>query len=60
MVEKSVVESPRGDGTFPRVTYRGVRGSARGGFWRLLAENFAFLRVFARKSKNPLPRDLNP
>ena len=60
MVEKSVVESPRGDGTSPRVTYRGVRGSARGGFWALSAEKSTFLRLFWRKCKNPLPRDLNP
>ena len=60
MVEKSVVESPRGDGTFPRVTYRGVRGSARGGFWAFSAEKSTFLRVFPQIAKNPLPRDLNP
>lgn len=60
MVEKSLVESPRGDGTFPRRYLARVRGSARGGFWAFSAENFAFLGNFPRKSKNPLPRDLNP
>lgn len=58
-MEKSVVESPRGDGTFPRRYLARVRESARGGFWRLLAENFAFLRLFPQIAKNPLPRESN-
>lgn len=37
-----------------------MRESARGGFWALSAEKSTFLRLFWRKWKNPLPRDLNP